>query len=256
MTRPPVEPNPRGQPHHQAPATGVRAPGRLSVTPTTEESTVAKCRSRVRGLAVRPQGRDRWEGPPGSDGHHRPTSARRSTNRWICSHTRWIRGGVAESAPGGPPPPPTGESTVTGATAAHLHGPHRPSTAPSAGFAVGTARAAPGGPPAGWSTRRRRVNTGSPRPRSRDTGVRASEGRGGGGTRRRTATGDLGGGDLEVGGGGEKKGGRRRREGERRRTRRRRCGGRRGRAEALAAAGGSPPVTLKGDVRVGETKYN
>jgi hypothetical protein len=30
----------------------------------------------------------------------------------------------------------------------------------------------------------------------------------------------------------------------------------RGRAEALAAAGGSPPVTLKGDVRVGETKYN
>jgi hypothetical protein len=78
MTRPPVEPNPRGQPHHQAPATGVRAPGRLSVTPTTEESTVAKCRSRVRGLAVRPQGRGRWEGPPGSDvttGPHQPVAA-------------------------------------------------------------------------------------------------------------------------------------------------------------------------------------
>jgi hypothetical protein len=111
-------------------------------------------------------------------------------------------------------PPLTGAQTTAGATPARSQGSHQPATAPSVGSAAGTggsaarvAGTAPGGPPAGWSTRRHRVNASPPRPRLRDTGGRASEGRGGGGTRRSAAAGDLGGGDLEVVGvGGEKEG--------------------------------------------------
>jgi hypothetical protein len=50
----------------------------LPVTPTTEESTTVACRSRVGGLAVRPQGHRRREGLAGSDvaaGPHRPAGS-------------------------------------------------------------------------------------------------------------------------------------------------------------------------------------
>jgi hypothetical protein len=120
--------------------------------------------------------------------------------------------GAAGSVPGGPPADRSTDHRR--ATPARSQGSHQPATAPSVGSAAGTggsaarvAGTAPGGPPAGWSTRRRRVNASPPWPRLRDTGGRASEGRGGGGTRRSAAAGDLGGGDLEVVGvGGEKEG--------------------------------------------------
>jgi hypothetical protein len=85
-------------------------------------------------------------------------------------------------------PPPTGAHTTVGATPARSQGPHQPATAPSVGSvaarvgsaagtegsAVRAAGTAPGGPPADRSTRHRRVNASLPRPRSKDTGGRAS----------------------------------------------------------------------------------